>query len=89
MYFLFCGSLFNFWKMKDKKNYNQEIIDLVGDEAIEADIAELRAIKEEKVRRMDREAYRFYEPNGKCEEFIKAVGDGSKCGGKLFVSWSE
>jgi phage terminase large subunit-like protein len=63
--------------MKDKKNYNQEIIDLVGDEAIEADIAELRAIKEEKVRRMDREAYRFYEPNGKCEEFIKAVGDGN------------
>lgn len=61
--------------MEDKKI--KEARDLIGDEQFEADIAELRAIKEEKIRRMERETYRYYEPNGKCEEFINAVGEGN------------
>ncbi len=37
---------------------------------------ELRRIQEEETRRLQEEAYRYYEPNGKCEEYIKAVGSG-------------
>jgi len=59
------------------KQAQQEAVDLLGgDEEVEAITSELRAVKEEKMRRMEREAYRFYEPNGKCEEFINAVGGG-------------
>jgi phage terminase large subunit-like protein len=36
----------------------------------------LRVLKEEEARRLDNDKYRFYEPNGKCEEFIKCVGNG-------------
>lgn len=36
----------------------------------------LRDIREEKVRRLTEERFRYYEPNGKCEEFIAKVGSG-------------
>lgn len=35
-----------------------------------------RRIEEEKVYRLTKEQYKYYEPNGKCEEFIQAVGSG-------------
>ena len=40
----------------------------------------LRELKEERVFRLENEKMRFYEPNGKCEEFINKVG-----GGKNFI----
>lgn len=58
------------------KDNLQDIRDLVGDEEVEDALAKLRAVKEEKVRRLQKEKCRFYTPNGKCEEFIKAVGSG-------------
>lgn len=42
--------------------------------------ARLREVREEHVFRMKHERYRFYEPTGKLEEFIKMVGSG-----KIFV----
>jgi phage terminase large subunit-like protein len=36
----------------------------------------LREIAEEETYRLEHEKFRFYEPNGKCEEFIKKVGSG-------------
>lgn len=36
----------------------------------------LRDLEEERLFRLSCEKFRYYEPNGKCEEFIKAVGDG-------------
>lgn len=36
----------------------------------------LRELREEQAFRQTGEKYRFYEPNGKCEEFINAVGSG-------------
>jgi phage terminase large subunit-like protein len=37
----------------------------------------VRTIDEEINFRLSREKYRYYEPNGKCEEFINAVGSGN------------
>jgi phage terminase large subunit-like protein len=62
--------------MAKKTKTEQDVRDLVGDEGVDEALAELRAVKEEKVRRLEKEKCRFYVPNGKCEEFIKAVGSG-------------
>jgi phage terminase large subunit-like protein len=34
----------------------------------------LRELEEEQAFRLEREKFRFYEPNGKCEEYIKQIG---------------
>lgn len=44
----------------------------------------LREIREEKVYRLTHEKFRYYEPNGKCEEFIRMVG----CGDNFIVLFS-
>ena len=37
---------------------------------------ELRVLEEEQAFRIGKMSYKYYEPNGKCEEFIRAVGSG-------------
>jgi len=45
-------------------------------EAEEVDDKFVRQLREERASRILRDKYRYYEPNGKCEEYIKAVGSG-------------
>jgi phage terminase large subunit-like protein len=53
-----------------------EIKELVGEDISDrAVLDEFRTIKEEKVFRLQNEKFRYYEPNGKCEEYIKRVGE--------------
>lgn len=59
--------------MKDSK-LNEEIKELCGSDDPAEVLAGLRQVKEEKVFRFQCEKFRFYEPNGKCEEFINKVG---------------
>lgn len=54
----------------------QEIKDLCGGDDPEVVLKTLRTVKEEKVFRFQGEKFRFYEPNGKCEQFIRKVGEG-------------
>jgi phage terminase large subunit-like protein len=42
----------------------------------ESVLKELRELTEEEAFRVEGEKFRFYEPNGKCEEFINKVGEG-------------
>jgi len=61
--------------MPEQNEVDQRVVDLMGGEAdYEAKVALLRKIKEEKVRRYQDERFCFYTPNGKCEEFINAIG---------------
>ena len=46
---------------------------------------ELRELTEEKVFRLEHEKFRFYEPNGKCEEYIKKVGELNADGKHNFI----
>jgi phage terminase large subunit-like protein len=57
-------------------NSKQEIKDLCGSDKPDKVLQELRIVKEEKVFRFQGEKFRFYEPNGKCEEFIRKIGEG-------------
>ncbi len=57
------------------------VLDLIGEDD---PMAALRTLTEEEVRRFEGEKYKFYEPNGKCEEFIRAVG----CGDYFVVMFS-
>lgn len=50
-----------------------ELLELFGQEP---SLDLIRELKEEEAFRYESEKYRFYEPNGKCEEYIKAVGEG-------------
>jgi len=59
----------------DEKDIRQRVIDLCGSDDEEVVLAKLRELKEEKVFRLQCEKFRYYEPNGKCEEFIKRVGE--------------
>ncbi|MFA5300299.1 MAG: terminase family protein [Lutibacter sp.] len=54
----------------------KQVKDLCGSTDTELVLEKLRGIKEEKVFRFEFEKMRFYEPNGKCEEFINKVGEG-------------
>lgn len=47
---------------------------LLESDDTDSKIALLRGLREEQAFRLQNEKYRFYEPNGKCEEFINAVG---------------
>nr|MDD4601613.1 hypothetical protein [Negativicutes bacterium] len=47
---------------------------LLASDDIEEQQAVLRELREEEAYRLQNERYRYYEPNGKCEEFINAVG---------------
>jgi phage terminase large subunit-like protein len=49
---------------------------LLDDEVEEAERKELRELQEEQALRLEEQGFKFYEPNGKCEEFIAAVGSG-------------
>lgn len=57
---------------------DKQVCDLMGVEepTREAKAALLRQLTEDNVRRMRDEQYRFYIPNGKCEQFINTVGSG-------------
>lgn len=48
----------------------KELLELLGEDPMKA----VRELREEEAYRLAHEKFRFYEPNGKCEEFIKAVG---------------
>lgn len=43
---------------------------------VEDPAALLRRLNEERAHRITKEKYKYYDPNGKCEEFIQAVGSG-------------
>lgn len=58
----------------------QRLHDLFGDEFDENPVEMTRELLEEEAYRLTHEKFRYYEPNGKCEEFIKEVG-----GGKRFI----
>ncbi len=45
-------------------------------ESEEVDDKLVRQLREERASRILRDKYRYYEPNGKCEEYIEAVGSG-------------
>lgn len=62
----------------------QKVIDLCGSDDEEAALKELRDLTEEETARYECEKYRYYEPNGKCEEFINAVG----CGKNFIILFS-
>ncbi len=64
-----------------KQKNNQELLDLIGDED---PLKVLRELKEEEAYRLEYKKFEFYEPNGKCEEFIKAIG----CGDYFIVFFS-
>jgi phage terminase large subunit-like protein len=63
----------------------QEIMDLCGDIKPEVVLGSLRDVKEEKIFRFEGEKFRFYEPNGKCEEFITKIGELNKDGKHNFI----
>lgn len=71
--------------VKKLTNIEQEIRDLCGDTDPEVVLNQLRGVKEEKVFRFENEKYRFYEPNGKCEEFIRKVGGLDEDGRPNFI----
>lgn len=48
------------------------------------DLKTLRELKEERAFRLSHEKYRYYEPNAKCEEYIRMVG----CGDNFIVLFS-
>lgn len=56
-----------------EKNIKQQVRELIGDEE---PLKVLRELKEEEAYRLEYEKYHFYEPNGKCEQFIKKIGEG-------------
>jgi len=56
-----------------KKNIEREVRELIGEEE---PLSVLRGFKEEEAYRLECRKYHFYEPNGKCEQFIKKVGEG-------------
>lgn len=55
----------------------QDIKDLCGDTKPETVLGELREVQEETTFRLQYEKFRFFEPNGKGEEYIKKVGEGN------------
>ncbi len=57
----------------DRDDEKQALVDLFG---AEPSLDLIRELKEEEAFRLESEKFRFYEPNGKCEEFIKMVGEG-------------
>ena len=61
----------------DKTDLDQKIKELCEIKDDEEVLNELRQVSEEDVYRLQNEQMFFYEPNGKCEEFIKKVGEGS------------
>lgn len=52
----------------------QRLKDLFGDELKENPVQVTRELLEEEAFRLTHEKYRYYEPNGKCQEFIEAIG---------------
>ncbi|MCF7875361.1 MAG: hypothetical protein K9L99_05825 [Candidatus Omnitrophica bacterium] len=63
----------------------QKIIELCGSDDPDIIASTIRELKEEEVYRLENEKYCFFEPNGKGEEFIKAVGDKNENGEYNFI----
>lgn len=63
----------------------QKVLELCGTDNPEEVLATLRELKEEKVFRFQQEKFRFYTPNGKCEEFINKVGGKNDRGNHNFI----
>ena len=59
---------------EEEENLKREIEELTG--GVDPSMDLLREIKEEEAHRLLYEKYKFYEPNGKCEEYIAKVGSG-------------
>lgn len=56
----------------------QRLRKLFGDEIENNPVGVARELLEEEAYRLNKEKFRYYEPNGKCEQFIKAVGSGDR-----------
>lgn len=65
----------------ESEDIQKELSVLLGEEVDlgtpEKALKFLRELTEEEVFRLEHEKFRFFEPNGKCEEYIKAVGEGN------------
>ena len=51
---------------------------LFGNKLEEEPVEVVRELIEEQAYRLTHEKFRYYEPNGKCEQFIKAIGKGER-----------
>lgn len=51
---------------------------LFGDEFEKDPVGSTRELLEEEAFRLTHEKFRYYEPNGKCEQFIRAIGKGER-----------
>lgn len=71
--------------MQKFEDIDKEIDDLLSEDNAERSLAKLREVKEEKIFRFQNEKFRFYEPNGKCEEFIGKVGQLNDNGQHNFI----
>lgn len=56
--------------MKDSNKKVMKILDDIDEDSF-------REIEEERASRILDQKYRYYEPNGKCEEYIKLIGEGN------------
>lgn len=63
----------------------QRVIELCGSDDPDIIASTLRELKEEEIYRLETEKYRYFEPNGKGEEFIKAVGELNENGEYNFI----
>lgn len=71
--------------MPKYEDLDKEIDALLSADEPERALAKLREVKEEKIFRFQNEKFRFYEPNGKCEEFINNVGGLNEDGKPNFI----
>ena len=71
--------------MSKREEVKKQIKILCGDEKIDSLMGELRDLQEEKTFRLDKERFNYFEPNGKGEEFINAVGSTNENGRHNFV----
>jgi len=63
----------------------KELNDLLDTGDREESIKFLRKVKQNKVKRFQNRKFMFYKPNGKCEEFIKKVGQPNENGQHNFI----
>ena len=72
-------------KDQTKEELEEEIRILCGSNSPKTLIGNLRDLQEESTFRLEGEKFKFFEPNGKGEEFIRAVGDTNEDGKHNFI----
>ncbi len=70
---------------KEEKTIEERVKELCGSTDPTVVLNNLREFKEEKIFRLQGEKFRFYEPNGKCEEYIRRIGELNKDGRHNFI----